>query len=119
MLTAVPLLFVALGVILVASELFTNGVEWVGVRLGLGHGAVGSILAATGTAMPETMIPVIAIVFLGGADEKDVGVGAILGAPFLLSTAAFAVTGWGLIAYANRRVHGREMHFEAGAIRRD
>src|SRR5439155_22682318 len=76
-------------------------------------------LAAIGTAMPETMIPVIAIIFLGGADEQEVGVGAILGAPFLLSTAAFAVTGWGLIYYANRRIHGREFHFEAPAISRD
>ena len=119
MVTAVPLLFVALAVILLAAELFTNGVEWIGVRLGLGHGAVGSILAAIGTAMPETMIPLIAIVFVGGADASEVGVGAILGAPFLLSTAAFAVTGWGLLVYGGRRTSGRHLRFDAKAIDRD
>jgi cation:H+ antiporter len=119
LITAVPLLVVALAVILFAAELFTNGVEWVGLRLGLGHGAVGSVLAAIGTAMPETMIPLIAIVFVGSADANEVGVGAILGAPFLLSTAAFAVTGWGLIVYGGRRTHGRHLRFDSAAISRD
>jgi cation:H+ antiporter len=117
--SAIPLLLVAFGVILAAAELFTNGVEWIGVRLGLGHGAVGSILAAFGTAMPETTIPIIAIIFVGSADANDVGVGAILGAPFLLSTAAFAVAGLSLLAYAKRRRHGATMRIDAEAITRD
>ena len=38
------------------------------------------MLAAVGTALPETMIPIIAIVFGGGGEATDdVGVGAILG----------------------------------------
>jgi cation:H+ antiporter len=117
--TTVPLLLVALAVILVAAELFTNGVEWAGVRLGLGHGAVGSVLAAFGTAMPETMIPLIAIIFVGNASADEVGVGAILGAPFLLSTAAFAVSGAGLYLYARRRRHGPRLHLDNSAINRD
>ena len=55
----VGLLFVALLVILAGAELFTNGIEWVGRKLDLAEGAVGSVLAAVGTAMPETMIPVV------------------------------------------------------------
>jgi cation:H+ antiporter len=117
--TAVPLLLVAFAIILAAAEVFTNGVEWVGVRLGLGHGAVGSILAAFGTAMPETMIPLIAIIFVGSADSNEVGVGAILGAPFLLSTAAFAVAGISLLSYRGRREHAALMHFDSAAITRD
>jgi cation:H+ antiporter len=117
--TAVPLLLVSLAVILIAAELFTNGVEWVGLRLGLGHGAVGSLLAAFGTAMPETMIPIIAIIFVGGANSEDVGIGAILGAPFLLSTAAFAVAGSGLLLFQRRRPSGKTMTFDPAAIRRD
>jgi cation:H+ antiporter len=112
------LLFALLG-ILFAAQLFTNAVEWVGVRLGMGHGAVGSVLAAIGTAMPETMIPIIAIIFVGSADAEEVGVGAILGAPFLLSTAAFSVTGVGLLVYAGQRRHGREMRFASHFITRD
>ena len=92
------LLLVALAVILLGAELFTNGIEWFGHRLNLAEGAVGSVLAAVATAMPETLIPVIAIVgptiFGGGSpNSAEIGVGAILGAPFMLSTLAMFVTG--------------------------
>ncbi len=116
---SVALVAVSLVVILIAAELFTNAVEWFGFRLGLGHGAVGSVLAAVGTALPETMIPLIAILVVGSADAEEIGVGAILGAPFLLSTAAFAVTGIGVISFQARRRHGTDMSLDAEVIRRD
>ena len=50
-------LAVAFVVILLGAELFTNGIEWFGHKLNLAQGAVGSVLAAVGTALPETMIP--------------------------------------------------------------
>ena len=60
-----PRLALAIGlvVILVGAELFTNGIEWFGHKLNLAEGAVGSVLAAVGTALPETLIPIVAIVF--------------------------------------------------------
>ena len=88
------MLIVSLGIILIGAEAFTNGIEWLGQRLKLGAGAVGSILAAVGTALPETMVPIIA--FLGGGvgtEGSDIGIGAILGAPFMLATLAFFITG--------------------------
>ena len=72
------LLVISLFVILAGAELFTNGVEWVGEGFGLSEGAVGSVLAAVGTALPETMIPIIAIAFGSGESSEAVGVGAIL-----------------------------------------
>ena len=54
-------LVIALGVILAGAELFTNGVEWVGEGYGLSEGAVGSVLAAVGTALPETILPIVAV----------------------------------------------------------
>ena len=63
----VGILAVAFVVILAGAELFTNGIEWFGRKLGLAEGAVGSVLAAVGTALPETMIPIVAIVFTSGA----------------------------------------------------
>jgi cation:H+ antiporter len=39
--------------------LVTNAVEILGGRLKLGQGVVGSVLAAVGTAPPETMIPLV------------------------------------------------------------
>ena len=62
--------------ILIGAELFTNGVEWLGSRLGLSEGAVGNLLAAVGTALPESIIPLVA--FLGGdRAAMHIGIGAI------------------------------------------
>jgi len=71
---------VSLVIILVACELFSNGVEWFGHRLDLGEGAVGSILAAIGTALPETIIPILAILVGAGDGGEGIGIGAIIGA---------------------------------------
>ena len=88
----VVLLAVSFAVILAGALLFTNAVEWAGNKLGIGEGATGSILAAVGTAMPETLIPIVAII--GGAEgSADVAIGAIIGAPFLLATVAMALVG--------------------------
>lgn len=110
-------LVAALAVILIAAELFTNGIEWFGHSLNLAEGVVGSVLAAVGTAMPETMIPLVAILFAGSSAQQEtshaVGVGAILGAPFMLSTLAMFVTGVGVIGYARRRSSGRRMVVDA------
>lgn len=89
----VAILIAALAIILISCEIFVNGIEWLGLRLGLAETATGSILAAVGTAMPETIIPLIAI-FLGTAEQgEEIGEGAILGAPFMLGTLAMFVGG--------------------------
>jgi len=75
-------------VILLASELFTNALEHLGAELRISEGVTGSLFAAVGTALPETIVPLLAI-FAGTADARlnqEVGVGAILGAPLMLST---------------------------------
>ncbi|WP_088228937.1 sodium:calcium antiporter [Desulfosporosinus sp. FKB] len=90
----VIMLVVSLGIILVGAEAFTNSIEWLGQKLKLGAGAVGSLLAAVGTALPETVVPIIAFLgFREGTEGSDIGIGAILGAPFMLSTLAFFITG--------------------------
>ena len=98
------ILVIAFVVILAGAELFTNGIEWFGRKLELAEGAVGSVLAAVGTALPETMIPIIAILTGGGSDASHgVGVGAILGAPFMLATLAMFVTGVAVLGVAKSR----------------
>jgi cation:H+ antiporter len=106
-------LVLSLVAILGAAILFTNAVEIMGDRLNLGAGAVGSVLAAVGTALPETMIPVVAIlgallVGSGGA-AGEIGIGAILGAPFLLATLALFIVGAAAIGYKERRETGSEI----------
>ena len=80
--------------------LFTNGLEWVGKKRGWSHGVVGSVLASIGTALPETAIPLVAILVVGSSRAKEIGIGAILGAPFALSTIALALTGAAALRYA-------------------
>ena len=96
-------------IILAGAELFTNGIEWFGRKLGLAEGAVGSVLAAVGTALPETMIPIIAILFSTGEHSEEIGVGAILGAPFMLGTLAMFVTGVAVVIQARKREAGDVM----------
>lgn len=81
-------LVLMLVVILVAAELFTNALEHLGERLKISEGVTGSLFAAVGTALPETLVPILAIAG-GTADQtvnQEIGVGAILGAPLMLST---------------------------------
>src|SRR6188768_1093046 len=105
----IGILVAAFVIILIGAELFTNGIEWFGRKLELAEGAVGSVLAAVGTALPETMIPIIAILFASGASSNEVGVGAILGAPFMLATLAMFVTGIAVLYQARRRPTGDTM----------
>ncbi|MDP9320333.1 MAG: sodium:calcium antiporter [Chloroflexota bacterium] len=100
------LLVAAFALILVGAELFTNGVEWLGQLLGMSEGATGSILAAIGTATPETLVPIVAILFTQSVEADDIGVGAILGAPFMLGTLVMLLIG--ATAYALRRRRGRD-----------
>src|SRR5947209_19410826 len=90
------MLAVGLVVILVGCDIFTNSIEWLGKKLDLNEGMLGSIFAAVGTALPETLIPVVAVAFGSAGGSKhasDVGLGAIIGAPFLLATVAILLTG--------------------------
>jgi cation:H+ antiporter len=119
LLVDLALLVVSFIVILAGAELFTNGIEWLGQKMGLGEGMVGSVLAAVGTAMPETMIPIIAIIFVGTAESKEIGIGAILGAPFLLSTAAMFVTGVAVLAYHRSGRRKRFLNINQVIVRRD
>ncbi len=115
----IVILVVAFIVILMGAELFTNGIEWFGRKLQLAEGAVGSVLAAVGTALPETMIPIIAILFATGEASHAVGVGAILGAPFMLATLAMFVTGVAVLVVARNRHTGDEMQVDTGVLAHD
>ncbi|HEY8845058.1 MAG TPA: hypothetical protein VIM24_00220 [Candidatus Limnocylindrales bacterium] len=107
-------------VILLGAELFTNGIEWFGRKLELAEGAVGSVLAAVGTALPETMIPIIAILTGGGSSASHgIGVGAILGAPFMLSTLAMFVTGAAVLFFARNRPGPTAMPIDTTVLAHD
>jgi cation:H+ antiporter len=113
------LLFVSLGIILAAAEIFTNSVEWLGLRFHLAEGAVGSILAAVGTALPESLIPLIAFLTGKGLQQEQIGIGAIIGAPFMLSTLAFFISGLVVVLDARKRSNFPRLEINPGIIQRD
>ena len=111
-------LLFSFAVILAGALIFTNAVEWAGHRLGLGEGATGSVLAAVGTAMPETLIPIVAII--GGAEgSEDVAIGAIIGAPFLLATIAMGLVGVSAHLFRGRREQGLRLTADVETLDRD
>jgi cation:H+ antiporter len=93
MLVAVPLLLLSAGFVYWACEYFVNGVEWVGHKAGISQNAVGTVLAAFGTALPESVVTFVAVVFGQDAEQKNIGVGAALGGPLVLATVAYPIVG--------------------------
>lgn len=85
-----------------ACEYFVNGVEWVGHRFHLGATATGTVLAALGTALPESAVTFVAVVFGKDAAQKDIGVGSALGGPLVLATIAYPIVGLALLLERKR-----------------
>jgi len=104
--------------ILAGCELFTNGVEWVGRRFRLSEGAIGSVLAAIGTGLPETIVPLIAILVVGGTSGEEIGMGAILGSSLTLATLALFLCGAAVFLFARRRGSSR-LRIDARLLPRD
>ncbi len=112
------LLALSFAVVLAGALLFTNAVEWIGHRLEVGEGAVGSILAAVGTAMPETLIAIVALLSVDEGSE-DVAIGAIVGAPFLLATLAMGLVGLFAYLYRDKREQGVQLNVHRPTLERD
>ena len=113
------LLLVALGIILLGATVFTNGLEWFGKKMNLSDGAVGSIFAAVGTALPETLVPIIAILFGTKEAGHMIGIGAIIGAPFMLGTLALFISGLAVILNRKKRADYPIMRIDTTVMRRD
>ena len=112
------LLPASFAILLAGALLFTNAIEWFGSMVGLGQAAVGSLLAAVATALPESLIPIVAIIE-GGEGSEDVAVGAIIGAPLLLATIAMALVGLGAVLYRRRRETGLHLDVHFPTLERD
>jgi len=88
--------------IYLSCELFVNAVEWLGQRLNVGQLAVGTVLAAIGTALPESVVTFVAVTFGSDRASADIGVGAAPGAPLVLAAMAYGVVGAALLIRARR-----------------
>ncbi|MGA7730627.1 MAG: sodium:calcium antiporter [Chloroflexia bacterium] len=118
------MLIVGLVVILIGCDVFTNSIEWLGKKLNLNEGVLGSIFAAVGTALPETLIPIVALILgatssTGTSHANDVGLGAIIGAPFMLATVAMFVTGTAVFIFSSRGRRDTTMRVNSRILSRD
>ncbi|MBI2995603.1 MAG: sodium:calcium antiporter [Candidatus Melainabacteria bacterium] len=131
--------FISLIAILISCIVFSNSVEWLGAKLNLSHGITGSLLAAVGTALPETIVPLVAIfwginketlikVLKGEFDTTNpfsqymnqISIGAIIGAPFMLSTIAFFLIGFASwIYFKTGRRKSKEIKMDETVLERD
>ncbi len=102
MLLSIVLLLGSAGLIYLACEGFVNGIEWVGHRLSVSQTATGTILAAFGTALPESVVTLVATAFGKSDAERELGVGAALGGPLALSTIAYGIVGVALLVNSKR-----------------
>ncbi len=117
------IVFLLLLVVFVCG-IFTNAVENLGCSLKIGSSAVGSIFAAIGTALPETIVPLVAIIgtYLTGGDlntGSSIGIGAILGSSFLITTLAMFFSGITATYYFKRGKRGSEILIDTKSYLRD
>ncbi|MGB6513467.1 MAG: sodium:calcium antiporter, partial [Mycobacterium sp.] len=106
----VALLIACAVAIYLSCEWFVNAVEWLGQRLNIGTMAVGTILAAFGTALPESVVTLVAVTTGPTAEIRNIGVGAAMGGPLVLATVAYGVTGAMLLRRrTHTRIHRREL----------
>lgn len=86
--------------ILIAAMVFCNALEHLGQALGISEGVTGSIFVAVGTALPEAIVPLIAL--FGGSSAKEsaeIGIGAIIGPPLMLSTLSVALMAFSVLKH--------------------
>ena len=105
--------------IYLACEFFVNGVEWVGRKMAVGQKATGTILAAFGTALPESVVTFVAVTFPRTVADKDIGVGAAMGGPLALGTVAYAVVGVTLLMCKRQLPDGEEGRILYAGLSRD
>jgi cation:H+ antiporter len=94
--------------ICLSCKFFVNGVEWVGARLNVSQTATGTILAAFGTALPESVVTFVAIAFGTSPTEREIGVGAAMGGPLALSTLAYGIVGLTLMGSERLRIRRKD-----------
>jgi cation:H+ antiporter len=115
----VALLLGSAVIIYFACELFVNGVEWLGRQLSVGRTATGTILAAFGTALPESVVTFVAAAFGKTDAQRELGVGAALGGPLVLATIAYATVGVTLILSGRHLARNAQVREQFQRLSRD
>lgn len=103
---------ISLALLLLSAHIFCNALEHLGEKLGISEGVTGSIFAAIGTAAPETIITFLSLIkaktsVISHEANSEIGMGAILGAPFMLSTLSLFIMA---LAISFKRGAGAKLH---------
>jgi cation:H+ antiporter len=86
-----------------SCEYFVNGVEWV-----------------FGTALPESAVTFVAVIFGRNDAAKEIGVGAAVGGPLVLATISYAVVGLVLcLAQPKLNRHNTSLQVDSKRLSRD
>jgi cation:H+ antiporter len=115
-LLSVLVFFLCALAIYVSCEYFVNGVEWVGRRFNLGATTTGTVLAAFGTALPESAVTFVAVMFGRNDAAREIGVGAAVGGPLVLATVSYPVVGL-VLWLARRKLHRRDASLQVDTQR--
>ncbi|ADN51849.1 sodium:calcium antiporter [Vulcanisaeta distributa] len=75
--------------VLIGGWLFTNAMEYISHRYGVGASFVGAVLSPILTSLPELMVFLVAFLIYGGVSGEDVAVGTVIGEPFVVSTIVY------------------------------
>ncbi len=75
--------------VLIGGWLFTNAMEYISHRYGIGASFVGAVLSPILTSLPELMVFLVALLIYGGVSGEDVAVGTVIGEPFVVSTIVY------------------------------
>ena len=110
-------LVVSAAVIYFSCEAFVNGVEWLGHKLNLTQTATGTVLAAFGTALPESVVTLVATGFGTGTAQAEIGIGAAIGGPLVLGTIAYGVVAGVLMLNSRRLGRGASPEVEVNTRR--
>ncbi|MFB6470073.1 MAG: sodium:calcium antiporter [Vulcanisaeta sp. AZ3] len=78
-------------VTIIGGWLFTNSMENISRRYGLGGSFVGAVVSPIFTSMPELIVFLVAVYLHGGFEGEEVGVGTILGEPYMIATVIYPI----------------------------
>jgi cation:H+ antiporter len=115
----IVLLLVSAAAIYFSCEFFVNGVEWVGRKFNIEQTATGTILAAFGTALPESVVTFVAVAFGHDETQKQLGIGAALGGPLVLATIAYATVGVMMMMSRGTARAGQPLNVDYRRLSRD
>lgn len=85
------LLIMGIALTFTGGLVFTNAIEYLGGRSRIGGSFIGAVISPIFTSMPELTVFIVALYLYGGVTGEEIGMGTIIGEPFMVSTLVFPI----------------------------